>query len=1136
VAHIEQPASLSVYRGQSGMGQGEGPGRAVVHGEQFMHVARELYDGELLDAIRPWMTLDSDPADHQRLNDQLEAWSWFPAGNYCFVVRLISAGIYDRRAAYFAHGRAWRRQGLPPGFDPGLHVGRSDAFDPPWRDERPGTRLPDELPSLVRAEQLEAERTTASFFLGHLLQAVVEKYPLIIAAPIAEFATGRSLHALIGFARGGLPAELRADCRIRVYSRFPDLFLRHLGANLVVVPEDAASAALSSRPNATLLNRQGIKFFGKDLESPNYDYASALIERAIKIPQGLTHFTERVRDVPSAETARTLQITYNLAFAFAGPEEHRGKLLREYLPRAAEKLGPGLDWHQLIREREWESFPADVLIDQLLVDATDFSAARRELLRAVEDGAAARKLRVDGRLAGWWSADDSGKAVRLAELLAHEPQLVDEQLAAERIADVPLGRFPQPLLQAVIRAEANTGRLARRAQQSADLARAACDWDVFQLLTDAVSKGRCEPDWARAYVRLASPDILSEAACRWLANGRFFEHAWGNVPRNLLDRLRTLELAPSLASPLRDAALRLDPLEHLEVYLRLADVLARIDPNDPVLTRKLWRALPQMTDSRSRAFLEGIVFDDAWPSVRMEALELRTLLLLGAMFEKDESLNRLYAELDRRMRLDVESASAELVRSGWWYFWRCRSQLRPGDEEDAELLRRSAFVWLSSDTWSDGRQATLEAWNRALADLPSLTGDELARMRDGGGCARWPWIPPFEDEQLLDLISRVDDLGALAELADAVTPDRMTTHDGKPVSESVLALSDFAKDVSTGAFAWLVERRDGVRREVLSLEQSGSLWTRVVHRKEKALEARIEAVTSLFGQELERALAAADNPSLWSDGRFLAKVAHWVQQCGSVEAIGAAALRRIGSRIDGVPDSRPASPSPTLVRQLVEQGFDQVARLLHPERQAAIRADEMSDAIIDAMHANRVEDPAWRRLAAKLKELQPVEERHPLTLLASRIHNKRQSSHDEWLDLAQRGWRTFLTAADVHPELTNALMIPPHPDSPVLPLLRLSDSMLGSGALGTAALQLVFAAHPVWRSETKCWRGLLQAMRVFARHGDVASPDDRHDAALALIDAQLAEVQQRNAFKRALVLEARQSPWPVLEEFGESSS
>jgi hypothetical protein len=1101
-----------------------------------MHVARELYDGQLLDGIRPWMTLDSDPADHQRLNDQLEAWSWFPAGDYCFVVRLISAGIYDRRAAYFAHGRAWRRQGQPPGFDPGLHLGRSECFDSPWRDERPATALPDALPSLVRVEQLEAERTTAAFFLGHLVQALAKKYPLIIAAPIADFATGRALHALIGFARGGLPAALRADCRIRVYSRFPDLFLRHLGANLVVVPEDAASAALSSRPNATLLNRQGIKFFGKDLESPNYDYASALVERAIKIPQGLTHFTERFRDAPSAEASRTLQITYNLAFAFAGPEEHRGKLLREYLPRAAEKLGPGLDWHQLIREQEWESFPADALIDQLLVDTRNFSEARRELLRAVEDGAGGRKLRVDGRLPGWWSPDDPGKALRLAELLAHEPQLVGEQSAAERLADVPLDRFPPAVLPTVIRAEANTGRLAGRAQQSADLARAACDWDVFQLLTTAVSTGRCEPEWARAYVRMAPPDVLSEAARRWLGSERFFGHTWGNVPRNLLDRLRAHDVAPSLASPLRDAGLRLNPADHLEVYLRLADVLARVDPNEPVLMRKLWRALPQMTDSRSRAFLEGIVFDDAWPSVRMEALELRTLLPLGATFEKDESLNRLYAELDRRMRLDVESTSAEVVLSGWWYFWRSRSQLQPADERDAEILRRSAFSWLSSDAWSDGRQATLEAWDKALTDLPSLTGEELARMRDGSGCARWPWISPFEEDQILDLISRVDDLGALAELADAVTPDRMAEHDGKTVFETVLALSDFANDVSAGAFAWLVERRHGVRREVLSLEQSGSLWTRVVHRKEKALEARIEAVASLFDGEIERALPAADNPSLWSDGRFLARVAQWVHESGSVRAIGATALQRIESRIDGVPDSRPVAPSPTLVRELVEQGFDHVARLLHPERQAAIRADEMSDAIVDAMLSNRVEDPAWRRLAAKLKELHPAEERHPLTILAGRIRNKRQSSHDEWLNLSQRGWRTFLTAADVHPELTNALMIPPHPDSPVLPLLRLSDSMLGSGGLGTAALQLAFAARPVWRSETKCWRGLLQAMRVFTRHGDVASPDDREDAALALIDAHLAEAQQRNAFKRALMQEARQSPWPVAEEFGESLS
>ncbi|HEX8255142.1 MAG TPA: hypothetical protein VF846_18515, partial [Thermoanaerobaculia bacterium] len=346
------PASLSVYRGQSRTGEGEGPGKSVLHGEQYIAVDPPLFRAELLDAIRPWMTLDSDPADHQRLNDQLEAWSLFPAAEYLFVVRLVSAGIYDRRAAYFAHGRAWKRDALPRGFDVGLHLGRSTAFNAPWRDERPPVALREEAPSVARAEQVAAESETAVRFLGHLLQAMTENQPLIVAAPIPDFAAGSALHVLVAVARGGLPASLRRECRLRVYSRAPERFLRHLGANLIVVPEDAASSAITARPGATLIDRQGRKIAGRNLADRAQEYAATVIERAIAIPEGLPFFSDRVRDLPGAD-ARTIPVSYNIAFAFAGPADRKAELLRRYLPRAADKLGPGLRWSDLIDAEEW---------------------------------------------------------------------------------------------------------------------------------------------------------------------------------------------------------------------------------------------------------------------------------------------------------------------------------------------------------------------------------------------------------------------------------------------------------------------------------------------------------------------------------------------------------------------------------------------------------------------------------------------------------------------------------------------------------------------------------------------------------------------------------------------------------------
>src|SRR6185312_7653664 len=172
------PSSLSVYRGQSRKGIGEGPDNPIAQGEQYLAAHPSLAkDGELLASIRPWMSLDSDPADHQRLGDRLEGWSCFHYRNLQFVVRLASAGTYDRRAAYFAHGRAWSLGSFMLGFDPGPHLGRSDAFETPWRDDSTGERVVEPSPALVRPQQIAAEPAVAAIYLGHLFQAVVRRYP-----------------------------------------------------------------------------------------------------------------------------------------------------------------------------------------------------------------------------------------------------------------------------------------------------------------------------------------------------------------------------------------------------------------------------------------------------------------------------------------------------------------------------------------------------------------------------------------------------------------------------------------------------------------------------------------------------------------------------------------------------------------------------------------------------------------------------------------------------------------------------------------------------------------------------------------------------------------------------------------------
>ncbi|MEE8524544.1 MAG: hypothetical protein V3T72_11485 [Thermoanaerobaculia bacterium] len=166
------PASLSVYRGQSRTGIGEGPGKPIAHGEQYLRADPPLDDDAArLREIQPWMSLDADPVDLDRLGGELEAWSCFGDGDLGYVVRLVPAGIYDRRQAYFSHGRAWPTEAFRGAFDPGAHLGRSQAFERPWRDQDPGERVAEPEPEMVRPQQVKAEKPAAVRFLAHLLQA-----------------------------------------------------------------------------------------------------------------------------------------------------------------------------------------------------------------------------------------------------------------------------------------------------------------------------------------------------------------------------------------------------------------------------------------------------------------------------------------------------------------------------------------------------------------------------------------------------------------------------------------------------------------------------------------------------------------------------------------------------------------------------------------------------------------------------------------------------------------------------------------------------------------------------------------------------------------------------------------------------
>src|SRR5690349_11262016 len=219
--------TFSLYRGQARTGIGEGPDRPVHHGEQFLAADPPLdRDGEVLSAARPWMTLDWRPADEQALGDRIEAWSCFPHGNLRFIVRLVAAGIYDRRAAYFAHARAFPSGEFAGARDPGALLGSSQAFDEPWNDHprpEPGALAE---PAPVRPDQVLAEPAVAGALLAHFYQGLLDRCPVVMAAPVKVFEKAGPLHALGSFARSVLPLPIVSSCLMRVFTRLPQLILR----------------------------------------------------------------------------------------------------------------------------------------------------------------------------------------------------------------------------------------------------------------------------------------------------------------------------------------------------------------------------------------------------------------------------------------------------------------------------------------------------------------------------------------------------------------------------------------------------------------------------------------------------------------------------------------------------------------------------------------------------------------------------------------------------------------------------------------------------------------------------------------------------------------------------------------------
>lgn len=784
------PSSFNVCRGQAGQGIGE-PGSPIRRGEQYLAADGPLRDDPaLLRAIREWLTLDASPGDHGRLQDRLEGWSCFPAGPYYFVVRLGVAGKYDRRDAYFAHGRAWPLSAFSDGFDPGLYLGQGEAFlhQAPAAGAQPDTDLP--LPTIEPLAPILAGKRLATSLIAHLLHGMLAGLPVILAVPVTEFSSAAPLARIVALARGALPGRLRRRCRVRVFSRNPESFLVAGGADamtgpadLLVIPEELAGHALAAvRRQALLLDGNGERCDGPSRPGTGpYDYARAVVESAQRFPSHLTGFGERfdrlwgdADALPGPELTGWVALIYNLTVALAGTEARCGSLFANFLLAQA-RTHAQVPWPALIRPEDWARFPLDQLVRTILRADDDLSPGERRLQASLVDAFQRLGRTIDAGLTAWWNPADVQRRRRLLELCALDPPLISNRHSAAltsalTIDDLAACGGP---LTGVLRAEYRVGRLAARQGETPGLLAHLEEAGLFELLLEADQTGVLTPPWR-------SGDLADLPLPKAMTLARRLLHdppTWA-VPPDLPARL----VARLMAEPQGLATLPTD----------LFDGTGRL----------------RITCTPDLAVL---LLDCPTITARLGARDLLALadLLPGTA---GQTLAACHRHLSDQMEQGPDATTALLIETGAWLSWR-RGVDRP---LDADTRRRFALAWITSPAlgrlreeaarerppqWRLGERCggddalvdiNRETWHQVLADLGQLGVDDIHRLTQPA--THWPWLYPFQKEQARELAALCRDREGREALATDLYRPETWTDDGE---ETPPAWRDFIADVIT---------------------------------------------------------------------------------------------------------------------------------------------------------------------------------------------------------------------------------------------------------------------------------------------------------------------------------------------------
>ncbi len=1077
------PSSQSLYRGQSSTGLGEGPGNPIRDGEQYLRGSdKELVqDADWSRAARPWMSFDADPADVQKLGDRLEGWSCTRIGPWQMIARLRPAGIYDRRTAYFTHGRFWRFAELPAAMDPGAHLGRAESFAAPFRGDPPPEEV-ELFPEMVRPEQINENQKAAVELLANLICALTSQKNLVVVAPTEEFATGSPFHALLSFARTALPAKLKSVCRVRIYTRNPELFLSRGSpeeAYLLAIPEWVSESAAAARRDAIFVDSQGRLRQGKGPDPAARSYATAVVGRAVRIPRGLVLFTERYSHwaTKSVQHEQAIQIHYNLAFAFAKPQERAGELLKKYLLQKAQTLS-ALDWSTLIGDREWNLFPQEALFDLIFTPDSELKPGAIQLRQTVEQFVAHRQLNSRENFERWWESGNPAKEERLLQLVAAPTAVVPQDLARSFVTQIPVDR----------------------------LAAMAGNPVLLEVLAQMSSTNQLPLDWFDRLMKSSPSELeLVGIAGTLLRHAHAWQH-WPKAPlKLLLDRLLDTadpQIYAGIVPGLLPASRKLDPISNAELLLRVVELAARSGQDVSMVLGSFRKSFTQI-EPAARRFLVQAALSKEWHSVRPESLfssgrliaewldefaipilgcdlvrqdaPLEALLQLGkiAYAQGGELTAEFFKALDHRVRNHPEKSTGSLIRQGWWLTWRFRTTL------DKELLRQVAFHWLSSEDWRSlsPPEAKLEDWQEVLRDVGDIkiSTKETARLRrDSNDNPTWPWIPYFEMDQVEDLLACAQDSSVLAELAALAEKHPAIGHRAWDLAGQSPLL---AGHLTGHALKHLLEKRQELP---LSLADSELLFKNAGEYSARALDARRRSILhqlksyrspdSAHPKAAIEAIVAAASSGLWNDPKFLTGFAEWLNGLAEPAEPSDEILTVIRTCLPEGSRHESSRSFTAKAHALVERNFHDVGAFLSPGILEKARLKGLPHEISIALSGDRRDEECWNRLKSATLSWHQNEGagEHPLRSIWREIQI---SSSDVGLrqQLRANGPATLVRKLAV--EDRSYLLLP---DRKGLPAVALLSALLGFGSRGMAAGAVMVSAAPTpyFRDET-WWQALF---------------------------------------------------------------